>query len=104
MRLSSSSSIRLTTGGSLRIFPEGSSSYFGGGLHFSAEWPYRQVGTSYEPSLPALSSIRSPPLDDAVRRLPGAADDRSRRDDRERRAAIDPARPPLHSDHAHLGR
>ncbi len=38
-----------------------------------------------------------------VGRLPGAAHDRARHDDRERRAAVDPARPPLLPGQSHLG-
>ena len=49
-------------------------------------------------------TVRPPPLGRARRRLPRAADDRARRDDRERRAALDPARPRLQPGEPDLGR
>ena len=50
-----------------------------------------------------LARQRPPPLDRPRGRLPGAAHDRPRHDDRQRRAAGDPARPALHPGQPHLG-
>ena len=104
MRRSCSSELPLTNGGPLRIFPEASSRCFGGGLQFSPTKTTRQLGIANEPRLPSAPDVRPPPLGSAVRGLPRAADDRARCDHRERRAAVDPARPPLHPGEPDLGR
>src|SRR5690242_8792075 len=91
----------LTTGGCLRIFPERSSTYFGGGVVFSPDPPPRQRDRHV---LRLNPHPRPPPLRIALRRMPRAADDRARRDDREPRASVDPARPPLLPERPHLGR
>src|SRR3954447_22926116 len=48
----------LTNGGTLRIFPEASSSYFGGGLHFSSDLAPRQ-GTHMHLASPSAISLSS---------------------------------------------
>src|SRR3954465_10166639 len=48
----------LTNGGTLRIFPEASSSYFGGGLHFSSHRAPRQ-GTRMHLASPSAISLSS---------------------------------------------
>src|SRR3954466_2414476 len=48
----------LTNGGTLRIFPEASSSYFGGGLHFSSDRAPRQ-GTHMHLASPSAISLSS---------------------------------------------
>ena len=46
---------------------------------------------------------RAPPLDRPGRAVPGPADDRARRDHRQRRPAVNPARPALHPAEPDLG-
>ena len=55
-------------------------------------------------SVPTPDRCRPPPVDDPDRRLLRAADDRPRRHDRERRPAVDPARPRLQPGGPDLGR
>src|SRR3954471_23381776 len=50
--------ISLTTGGSLRIVPEVTSTYFGGGLHFSPNAPPRQGIHMNSVSLPSITAER----------------------------------------------
>ncbi len=84
-----SRAIRLTTGGGLRIVPEGASTSSGGGLHFSTARVSRQPVGIHD-----MNTASSPaPTTDRRRwmgpcgRLPRAADDRARHHDRERRAS-----------------